>query len=237
MIAPSRPEISNRPSQRQRTLTVAVALALAIAGWELVPYANAAIATIAAHRHHARMIAQLRREWSHLAAGGYRVDTMPGNATLVEFADYQCPYCRVAQSALDSAIQSGTVRVSYHHYPLSDIHPAARGAAKAAICADAQSAFLKMHHYLMTTTWWQHDTDWVALADSVSIPDKKKFTTCLRSKATDVRLATDQALGDSLNVTGTPTFATITELHLGRLSSSQFIQLANADVSQSTNKR
>lgn len=76
---------------------------------------------------------------------GQRLGALEGRLPLYEFSDYQCPYCRQAESILASLVDSvtGVVRV-YLHLPLSS-HPAAFGAAVAAECAGEQGVFRQMH--------------------------------------------------------------------------------------------
>src|SRR5690606_11545460 len=60
--------------------------------------------------------------------------------TLVEFSDYQCPYCKSAEKIVAEVLDRypTQVRLVYRHFPLDNIHPQARGAAEAAACAEEQ---------------------------------------------------------------------------------------------------
>ena len=77
----------------------------------------------------------------------------PGDApvTLVEFTDYQCPYCHRAQAVVDQVLArySGKVRLVHLDFPL-DGHPGAVPAARAARCAAEQGKFWEYHRSLMT---------------------------------------------------------------------------------------
>jgi protein-disulfide isomerase len=149
--------------------------------------------------------ATMRAEWdSILASGGTLGKVGP---TVVEFSDYECPFCRATEPLLDSLRRAGVVRVSYHQFPLA-IHPLAKGASLAAICARQQGVFEGVHHRLMTTTDWQRDSNWVALAVASGLPDSVRFKQCLRSSEAAALLNTDMRLGTSLRVSGTPTFLT-----------------------------
>src|SRR5918998_452773 len=70
--------------------------------------------------------------------------------TLVEYGDYQCPYCAEARPVLEDliGIAEGKVRLVFRHYPLDSVHPLARQAAEAAEAAGAQGAFWPMHDLL-----------------------------------------------------------------------------------------
>jgi Thioredoxin len=61
--------------------------------------------------------------------------------TVVEYADFQCPYCQQMHAALQTAVQEGRIRWVYRHFPLSSIHPLAFKEAEAAECAGAQGKF------------------------------------------------------------------------------------------------
>ena len=72
--------------------------------------------------------------------------------TMVEFSDYQCPYCRRAQGAVDQILgkYQGKIRFVHRDFPL-DGHPRAMPAARAARCADEQGKFWDYHHALLTS--------------------------------------------------------------------------------------
>src|SRR5207247_456636 len=136
---------------------------------------------------------------------------------LIEFSDYECPFCRTTDVSLDSLRRSGKVRISYHHLPLS-IHPAADGAARAAICAEEQGHFAQVHHELMSTSYWQRDSNWVRVARTAGIRDTLQFSRCLVDSTTTKRIAKDIAIATRLGVNGTPAFFTREKNRQGALS-------------------
>lgn len=77
--------------------------------------------------------------------------------TIVEFSDFQCPYCSRAFPTVEQVMKdyNGKVRLVYKHFPLVSIHPHAQKAAEAAECAKAQGKFWEFHDQLFTT-----QTDW-----------------------------------------------------------------------------
>lgn len=171
----------------------------------------------------------IRDQWTAIASASSRPYVVHEEPILVEFADYQCPYCRLASAALDSAAVQGDISLTYRHLPLRDIHPAAEGAARAAICAEAQGRFQPMHHYLMTNSEWQKDRGWVAVARAVGGLDTLLFGSCLRSPATDRRLAEDEEFAKRLHVTGTPSFFSRSGLYAGALTPAALSRLRLAD--------
>jgi Thioredoxin len=71
--------------------------------------------------------------------------------TVIEYADFQCPYCQQMHAALQTAVQEGRIRWVYRHFPLSSIHPLAFKEAEAAECAGAQGKFWEYADALFAT--------------------------------------------------------------------------------------
>jgi protein-disulfide isomerase len=124
--------------------------------------------------------------------------------TLVEFLDYQCPYSKKLEATMADlmARYPGRVRRVVKHHPLS-FHEAARPAAAAAICAQAQGRFWQMHEGLFAD---QQRLDAPSLKNRASAIglDLAKFERCLGAASTEARVAADQALAGRVTATGTP---------------------------------
>ena len=73
-----------------------------------------------------------------------------GTVTLLEYSDFQCPFCARAKPTVDQIMQEyqGKVLLVYKHFPLKQIHPLAQKAAEAAECARDQGKFWEMHDKL-----------------------------------------------------------------------------------------
>lgn len=126
---------------------------------------------------------------------------------IVEFADYQCPFCRASEPALEQALQRDSgLAILFVQFPLAEIHPAAFGAAIATACADEQGRGYPMHRRLMTTTDWQASQDWEAVAKAVGAIDLDHFRACVQSDTVRQRIESGMALGRSFGLTGTPLF-------------------------------
>jgi len=125
--------------------------------------------------------------------------------TLVEFADFECPFCQHIAPQLDQLCEqkSTTVRFVFKFMPLS-MHPRGEPAARAAIAAQAQGKFWEMHHQLFANGAHLEDSDLDAYARSVGL-DVDRFHADMRSAATKARLDADRKLADDLGVKGTPT--------------------------------
>ena len=165
---------------------------------------------------------RIAANWQALLSSGNRLDSTHVVPRLVEFADYECPYCKRAHYAIKELLREhAELAVVYRNLPLP-IHPAARGAARASVCAAAQGRFLEMHDRLFETNAWQDDTSWAREALAAGVGDSAEFRRCLHRASTDEVLRRDSALAATLGVTATPTFFT----QRGRWSGS----LTNADL-------
>ncbi|MCY3700247.1 MAG: thioredoxin domain-containing protein [Gemmatimonadetes bacterium] len=152
-----------------------------------------------------QLLALYREEWRHAAADRRSV-LREGAAPQVifEFSDYRCPFCRSSHETVNGWVASGEARVVLVHVPLSD---RSAQAARAAICAEKQGAFARMHDHLMTNVDWETgEVDWESVAVAADVPAGTRLVRCLNSPATTERLARDAALADRWRVTGTPTF-------------------------------
>jgi protein-disulfide isomerase len=130
-------------------------------------------------------------------------DTAP--VTVVEFADFECPFCQRLAPELDAVLEkrAGKVRFVYKFMPLS-MHPHGEQAARAAIAAMDQGKFWEMHQKLFANGTHLEDADLDNYAKSVGL-DLTRFHADLQSPATKARLDADRKLADDLGVKGTPT--------------------------------
>jgi protein-disulfide isomerase len=127
--------------------------------------------------------------------------------TIVEFGDFQCPYCRQAEDTVRSIIARypNDVRLVFRELPLASIHPNAYAAARAAVCADRQGKFWPMHDALYADQSALSDAGLLDTAKRVGL-DATTFSTCLPQDATNNTIITDINAADELAITGTPFF-------------------------------
>ena len=163
---------------------------------------------LAAWRAEARLSVLVEEHWQALAATSARMDTVDAStAMLIEFGDYECPFCRDSHAHLEAVMESHPeVAIGFRHYPLTAIHPKAEAAASAAICAEEQGRFPHLHSLLYESTEWRDTGDWRTLAEMVGVGDLAAYERCLGSEVAGRRLEEDMRLGDALGVTATPTF-------------------------------
>jgi len=130
--------------------------------------------------------------------------------SLVEFADYQCPFCaRFYRETLpqieESYIFSGKVKFFFRNFPLEHRHPQAFKAAVAANCAGEQGKFWAMHHRLFTHQDELGPKDLLQHAKMLAL-DSSKFTRCLDSEESAAKVRKELAEGEKAGVKVTPTF-------------------------------
>jgi protein-disulfide isomerase len=128
---------------------------------------------------------------------------------ILAFSDYQCPACRVADSLLMLALnEDSRLAVITMHFPLEDIHPEARAAAVAAVCAERQDRFADVHHALFRERIRATAPSFWALAAAKGVRDSARFADCVASAEAAAAVDAEVAVGARLGVIGTPTFVT-----------------------------
>ena len=127
--------------------------------------------------------------------------------TLVEYGDYQCPYCGQAEVAIRELLDSfgDDLRYVWRHLPLNDVHVYAQMAAEAAEAAAQQGAFWAMHDLLLAHQTELEPADLTRHAEALDL-DLESFWTALHERQHAARIAEDVASADRSDVSGTPTF-------------------------------
>lgn len=126
--------------------------------------------------------------------------------TLVEYADFECPYCGQAEPVIRELLAgAGDVRYVWRHLPLNDVHPNAQLAAEASEAAADQGAFWEMHDRLLSHQGDLQFRDLVGYAEDLGL-DVARFSRLLRTRAAAARVAEDLESADVSGVSGTPTF-------------------------------
>jgi Na+/H+ antiporter NhaA len=126
--------------------------------------------------------------------------------TLVEYGDFECPFCGQAESAIREVLAgSGDLRYVWRHLPLNDVHPRAQLAAEASEAAAKQGAFWEMHDVLMDHQDKLTARDLIDYAHELGL-DTARFAEDLRTHEGAARVAEDVDGADRSTVSGTPTF-------------------------------
>ena len=126
--------------------------------------------------------------------------------TIVEFSDFECPYCGRAHPIVQRVLREfeGSVRVVFKHYPLSS-HPHAMPAARAAVAAGNQDRFWEMHDLLFEHQQQLEPEHIERYAEQLDL-DLERFRADLESEETQDRVDADKEAGRRAGVEGTPTF-------------------------------
>ncbi len=156
--------------------------------------------------------------------------------TLVEYGDFECPYCGQAEPVVRELLQDfGDVRYVWRHLPLTDVHPHAQLAAEAAEAAGRQDAFWEMRELLFDHQGALNVRDLIGYAGSLNL-DIAKFGADLRKHVGAARVSEDQESADLSGVSGTPTFFVNGMRHYGAydietLSKAVKLAMARAKIS------
>lgn len=139
--------------------------------------------------------------------GAYALGPEDAPITLVEFSDFQCPYCRrwhdeVYEPLL--AAYPGKIRVVYRHLPLTSIHPDAFSAAEAAMCAGEQDAFWPFHEKLFSSEALGESV-YTQYAQDLSL-NMKSFEACMTEHRYQEAIQTDTDFAINMGIRSTPTF-------------------------------
>ena len=140
---------------------------------------------------------------------------MKAPVTLVEYGDFECPYCGQAEPVVRELLAgTGDLRYVFRHLPLTDVHQHAQLAAEGAEAADRQGAFWEMHDMLMEHQGALTKRDLLRYAAELGL-DQAKFTEDLRNHVGAAHVAEDVDSADLSGVSGTPTFFVNDKRHYG----------------------
>jgi len=137
----------------------------------------------------------------------YAIGPADAPITIVEYSDYQCPFCRrwhdeVYEPLL--AAYPGQIRLVYRHLPLTSIHPDAMSAAEAAMCAGEQDAYWPFHEKLFSSESLGSST-YVQYAQDLKL-NMKTFEACLSDHKYQQAIQEDSDFAINLGIRSTPTF-------------------------------
>jgi len=130
--------------------------------------------------------------------------------TIIEFSDYQCPYCKrhvdqTLPKLLADYVDTGKARYAFRDYPLDQIHPLAAKAAEAARCAGDQGKYWEMHDRLFANQKELQPEKLPTHAEALKL-DVAAFRACLDDSRHAARVKEDLRAGEELGARGTPMF-------------------------------
>jgi len=172
-------------------------------------------------------------QWKQVTEGGAaEVGKKNAPVVMVEYSDFQCPYCsrhykETYKELVKKYVDSGKMRIIFRDLPLS-FHPNAKSAAVAARCAGEQGKYVQMHDALFEKQqeWANLSSDeakkkYKELAANVGV-NAGKFNSCVDSDKYAKQVEDDLALASKLGASGTPTFFINKEKTVGALPFASF---------------
>jgi protein-disulfide isomerase len=165
--------------------------------------------------------------------GRYPTGSADAPVEIIEFTDYECPFCarhytQTEPQIMEQYVKTGKVRYTVRHFPLS-FHPNAQKASEAAECAGQQGKFWEMHNAIFENQQSIGVSDLKKYAATIGL-DTTKFNTCLDSGATASIVQADFQAGQAAGVSGTPSFYINGKQLVGAVPFSNFQQMIDAEL-------
>lgn len=144
--------------------------------------------------------------WRELGESGHVMGSNAAAVTILEFADFQCPYCAQLHKSIVALRNDTTLsfRLIYRHFPLPN-HPQAQGAALASECASEAGKFTEYHDALFEHQNLVATGDWIGVAKIARLDDLTRFKQCIDDERYASKIERDRETGSKLNISGTPT--------------------------------
>ncbi len=157
--------------------------------------------------------------------------------TIIEFSDYQCPFCGRAEGTVDQVMKTygDKVRLVYRDFPLP-MHPLARPASEAANCANAQGKFWEYHAKLFANQTALSEDKLKEYAKDLGL-DTAKFEACLAQKPFKAAIDKDIEDGSKVGVTGTPAFFINGRMLSGAQPFDKFKEVIDEEISAKSASR
>jgi protein-disulfide isomerase len=146
--------------------------------------------------------------WDAVRSGGHAIGPDRAAVTIVEFSDFQCPFCaRFALSTLPQlrGMFPDDIRLVYRHWPLTN-HPLSYPAALASECAAEQGRFWEYHDAVFRSQSTLDSARLISLAGDAGLSDRKKFRQCVASGRHRRAVDADSTEARAIKSLGTPTF-------------------------------
>jgi protein-disulfide isomerase len=145
--------------------------------------------------------------WQSFVREGNRIGPADAAVTIVEFSDFQCPFCKLHAERLDRLRRARPedIRIVFRHFPVTEQHPHAYNAALASECAGEQGRFEAYREALFRQQERIGKTGWTDFARQAAVPDVDGFGRCMSERRYARRIAADMRAGKKLGVPATPT--------------------------------
>jgi protein-disulfide isomerase len=190
-------------------------------------------AFVAGLREKAKVSVLIEPPRIQVAAEGPSLGPAGAPVTIVEFSDYQCPFCKKAEPTVHEVAKRypEQVRIVYRHFPLDNIHPEARPAAEAAACAEDQGKFWEFHALVFESSPKLGKDALRGLAERAKL-DVAAFDACVAERRHRARVDADVEAGREAGVSGTPAFYVNGIPLSGARSVDEFVKLIDRELEQ-----
>jgi len=170
---------------------------------------------------------------SDVAASGPGLGPEDAPITIVEFSDFNCPYCQRVMPTLKALRERypDQVRIVFRHFPLESIHPRARPIAEASVCADEQGQFWAFHDHVFASGEPLEDDAIRAAASKLGL-DLAAFDACLADGRAGAVVAEDVRDASAVGVTGTPAFFVNGILLSGAQPLDAFVRVIESEIAR-----
>ena len=153
--------------------------------------------------------------------------------TIVEFSDFQCPFCSRALPVIEEVLKRypDDVRIVYRHMPLDRIHANARAAAEASVCAQDQGKFWPYHDKLFANAKTLEPEDLERYASEVGL-DLERFRACVAERKFREKVEADADAARTIGVSGTPAFVVNGIVLTGARPLPDFVRIIDAELAR-----
>jgi protein-disulfide isomerase len=154
--------------------------------------------------------------------GGRLVGSPTARLRLIEFADFECPFCAIASAGIEKmeAEAPGEIAVEFHHLVIPQ-HKYARQAAEAAECAADQGRFASYYFTVFANQSRLGQWTWSDFARRAKVGNLKAFEACLADRRFSERIEADVRLANSIGIRGTPSWVRADSVYGGVLPRTQ----------------
>ena len=182
-------------------------LAIMLASWVLVLYIQKGIGIVRHLQATNKSRTRMGEDWGTLVRNrAPLLGSANAGFKIVEFSDYQCPYCRIADPILVHFYSQHPNDVVVYRYdlPLQQIHPYSFLAAIAANCAELQGVKEPYQSLLFSHQKQFATVDWVSLARQAGVSDGGKFARCMKDDVPDRHVKQDVSIAQAMQIESTP---------------------------------
>ena len=168
-----------------------------------------------------------------VAAEGPSKGPADARITIIEFSDFQCPYCQRALATVGEVLAKypEDVRIVYRHLPLDRIHPNARPAAEAAACAEEQGQFWAYHDKLFQNNRALGKEDLLRYATEAGL-DATRFQACFDERRFKDKVEADLQAARAVGISGTPAFVVNGILLSGAQPAEEFYKVIDQELAR-----